>query len=82
MQFSKGTKLEVLHNPILRLTIKLNYSDSVVLGQGDKYRSMEQIQNPKIDPHTYGYLSFDEDVKLTRSTTRFHKEKNFDIYLA
>ena len=35
----------------------------MVLAQRQKYRSVEQIESPEINPHTYGHLIFDKEVK-------------------
>ena len=35
----------------------------MVLAQRQKYRSMEQIESPEINPHTYGHLIFGKGGK-------------------
>ena len=41
-----------------------NHQDSMVLAQKQKYRPMDKIKGPEINPCTYGYLIFDKRVRI------------------
>ena len=40
-----------------------SYQDSMILAQRQKYRSMEQNRNPRVNSCTYGHLIFDKGGK-------------------
>ena len=40
-----------------------SHQDTMVLAQRQKHRSVEQIESPEINPHTYGHLVFDKGGK-------------------
>ena len=59
------------HNPPTLQAILQNYSNqnSVLLGQKQTYRSMEQNRGPRIKPHSYGQLIFNtvgNNIKLKK----------------
>ena len=49
--------------PDFRLCYKATVIKSIVLAQGQKYRSMEQNRKPRVKPRTYGHLIFDKEGK-------------------
>ena len=52
------------HNPRLQAVLQCcHHQDSMVLAQEQTLRSMEQIENPEVDPQTYGQLIFDKEGK-------------------
>ena len=51
--------------PDFRLYYKAS-QDSMVLAQRQKYRSMNKIESPEINPHSCGHLIFDEGRKNTQ----------------
>ena len=42
---------------------RYSHQDSMVLAQGQKFRSMEQNRKPRVKPCTYGHLIFDRGDK-------------------
>ena len=42
---------------------RLYYKATVIKTQRQKYRSMDKIESPEINPHTYGHLIFDKRGK-------------------
>ena len=45
---------------------RYSHQDSMVLAQGQKFRSMEQNRKPRVKPCTYGHLIFDKGGKNTQ----------------
>ena len=43
----------------------------MVLAQNQNYKSMEQIEHPEINPHTYGQLIYDKGGKNTQWRKHF-----------
>ena len=55
------------HNPGLQDVLqRCNHQNSIILAQKQTLRSMEQIENPEVDPQTYGRLIFDKAGKNIR----------------
>ena len=50
--------------PLLQTILKsYSHQNSMVLAQNQNYKSMEQIEHPEINPHTYGQLIYNKGSK-------------------